>query len=417
MTITIHKPESAFNGTIHLPSSKSISNRALAINALAGQYGSLPDNVSDCDDTRVMINWLQAMPPLIDIGAAGTAMRFSSALLAVTDGTRVITGSERMRHRPISVLVDALRQLGAEVDYIGEEGFPPLRITGNSSLQGGELLLPGNVSSQYISALLMIGPVLKQGLILHLDGDIISRPYIDLTLKVMSDFGAKIGWDDDRTISVAPQGYTPTTYQVESDWSAASYWYEIVALSPDFKVCLPLMFANSYQGDSEVAHIFKFLGVKTEHTIDATGAPCVVISKTTLKTERFDYDFVNQPDLAQTLVVTCCMMGIPFRFSGLQSLRIKETDRIAALERELAKLGYHVTHQGDSIMEWDGSKQDFASLESIDTYEDHRMAMAFAPCALCLPHISINNPQVVSKSYPHFWDDLRKAGFTICEKP
>ena len=415
MTITIHKPESTFNGTIHLPSSKSISNRALSINALAGQHGSLPDNVSDCDDTRVMINWLQTMPPVIDIGAAGTAMRFSSALLAVTDGTRVITGSERMRHRPISVLVDALRQLGAEVEYIDEEGFPPLRITGNSNLQGGELHLSGNVSSQYISALLMIGPVLRQGLILHLDGDIISRPYIDLTLKVMGDFGAKVGWRDDRTISVAPQGYTATTYQVESDWSAASYWYEMVALSPDFKVCLPHLFADSYQGDSEVKRIFECLGVKTEHTIDATGAPCVVISKTACRVERFDYDFVNQPDLAQTLVVACCMMNIPFRFNGLQSLRIKETDRIAALERELAKLGYHVTHQGDSVMEWDGTKEEISHPESIDTYEDHRMAMAFAPCALCFPHISINNPQVVSKSYPHFWDDLRKAGFIICE--
>ena len=321
-----------------------------------------------------------------------------------------------MRHRPISVLVDALRLLGAKVEYVGEEGFPPLRITGNNHLKGGELHLPGNVSSQYISALLMIGPVLTDGLVLHLEGHIISRPYIDLTLHVMRDFGAEVHWTDERTITVSPKGYEPaTSFMVESDWSAASYWYEIVALSSGYQVTLPLLFSNSQQGDREVASIFDHLGVKTTHTFTEQGHPCVEISQQPCTLSRLDYDFINQPDLAQTLVVCCCMLGIPFRFTGLQSLRIKETDRIAALERELAKLGYKVTHQGDSVMEWDGTKTEVTNPEPIDTYDDHRMAMAFAPCALRLPHIRINNPQVVSKSYPHYWDYLRVAGFTICE--
>ncbi len=415
MTITIHAPISPFRGTIHLPSSKSISNRALTINALTGRRGILPDNVSDCDDTRVMIEWLKTMPSVIDIGAAGTAMRFSSALLAVTDGTRVITGSERMRHRPISVLVDALRQLGAEVEYTGEEGFPPLRITGHSNLPGGVIRLPGHVSSQYISALLMIGPVMQHGLTLHLEGDIISRPYIDLTLKMMRDFGGQACWTDERTITVAPQGYVATDYHVESDWSATSYWYEMVALSSGFEVCLPVLFPDSYQGDSEVVRIFERLGVKTTFNTDNKGMSSVTLTKTPCTVKRLDYDFVNQPDLAQTLVVTCCMMGVPFRFTGLQSLRIKETDRITALEQELAKLGYHITDRDDSVMEWDGTKEEVNHPEPIDTYEDHRMAMSFAPCALVMKEISINNPQVVSKSYPRFWDDLRQAGFIINE--
>lgn len=415
MTITIQRPKSAFKGTILLPSSKSISNRALTINALTGRRGTPPGNVSDCDDTRVMMEWLQAMPDTIDIGAAGTAMRFSSALLATMDGTRVITGSERMRHRPIAILVNALRELGAEVEYAGEEGFPPLRITGHSNLPGGELHLPGNVSSQYISALLMIGPTLKYGLTLHLEGSVISRPYINMTLSMMRDFGAKAEWTNDNTITVAPSSYIPTDYDVENDWSASSYWYEMVALSSGYEVHLPLLFTKSDQGDSQVATIFEKIGVTTEYATDEEGRPCVILRKSPCPLKRLDYDFINQPDLAQTLVVTCCMMGLPFRFTGLQSLRIKETDRIAALEQEMAKLGYHITDSDDSVMEWDGTKTDVNTPKPIDTYDDHRMAMAFAPCALVLGQIDINNPQVVSKSYPRYWDDLRQAGFIITE--
>ena len=397
--------------SVKLPSSKSISNRVLVINALSGNRGMLPDNVSNCDDTEVMIDWLSKNPDVVDIKAAGTAMRFSTALLAVTEGHKVITGSERMRKRPIAVLVDALRTLGADIEYVGEEGFPPLAITGNPEMTGGELSLPGGVSSQYISALLMIAPVMKNGLVLHLTGDIISRPYINLTLHLMHEFGAKAEWTDDRTISVSPVRYVSRKYFVESDWSASSYWYEMVALSKDGSVTLPGLFSNSSQGDSAVARFFSHLGVKTEYLQNDT----VRISKSDdVPCKHLDLDLVDQPDLAQTLVVTCCMMNVTFRFTGLQSLKIKETDRISALMTELRKLGYIITEEGGSVLMWDGSRTDTIDAEpAIDTYDDHRMAMAFAPCAIKLGHILINEPGVVSKSYPGYWKDLEKAGFNI----
>ena len=267
MQIEIIAPNKV-RGTVVLPSSKSISNRALVINALAGNE-KLPENVSDCDDTKVMIKWLGNRPDTVDIGPAGTAMRFSSALLAVTEGTHVITGSERMKNRPIGILVDALRTLGAQVEYVEKEGYPPLKITGNPDLEGGELSLPGNVSSQYISALLMIGPALKKGLKLTLTDIIVSRPYINLTLRLINDFGGDARWLDDSTIIVERQKYVTRDYFVESDWSGASYWYEIVALSDNADIYLPGLFKKSYQGDSKVAEIFEQLGVKTEFVGDA----------------------------------------------------------------------------------------------------------------------------------------------------
>lgn len=414
MQIEIIRPKQV-HGTVVLPSSKSISNRALVINALAGNK-NLPENVSDCDDTKVMINWLSTHPELVDIGPAGTAMRFSSALLAVSEGTHTITGSERMKNRPIGILVDALRNLGAKVEYVEKEGFPPLKITGSQALEGGNLSLPGNVSSQYISALLMIGPSLKKGLTLTLTDNIVSRPYINLTLRLINDFGGDARWENDCTIKVEPQQYITRDYFVESDWSGASYWFEMVALSndADAEVILPGLFKKSYQGDSKVAEIFEQLGVKTYYlgSTDEDKAG-IRISKSGNVCKRLEYDFVNQPDLAQTFVVTCCMMGIPFHFTGLQSLKIKETDRIEALKTELLKLGYVVEDKNDSEMMWDGKMTEATSDAAIDTYEDHRMAMAFAPCALKLGNIKINNPHVVSKSYPNYWKDLEMMNFTI----
>lgn len=401
---------------VFLPSSKSISNRVLVINALSGNKYATPENVSDCDDTNVMIKWLHDNPEIIDIGAAGTAMRFSSALLAVSDGTKVITGTDRMKNRPISILVDALRSLGAKVDYVEKQGFPPLRITGNSNLDGGSLSLPGNVSSQYISALLMIGPVLNKGLKLTLTNEVVSRPYINLTLSLMKDYGADAHWLDDSTIELKPGGYMNRSYYVESDWSASSYWYEIVALSDSAEFVLPGLFDKSYQGDSEVSKIFENLGVKTDFLVDESGIRSVRLSKTSYVCDRLEYDFVNQPDLAQTFVVCCCMMNVPFHFYGLQSLKIKETDRIAALIKELSKMGFCIEERNGSELLWDGTRKDFNSDFAIDTYEDHRMAMAFAPCALKCEDLKINNPQVVSKSYPHFWEDLRSVGFVINEE-
>ncbi len=394
--------------TIQLPSSKSISNRALIINAL-GNGTHHPENLSDCDDTRVMIRALNDDKETIDIMAAGTAMRFLTAYLSVTPGTRIITGTERMQQRPIQVLVNALRELGADIEYVANDGFPPLRITGRE-LRKDTISLPGNVSSQYISALLMIAPVLTNGLTIRLTGDIISRPYINLTLQLMNDFGVRAEWTDDHRLKVEPQAYHSTPFYVESDWSAASYWYQIVALSKEAEVTLPGLFKDSYQGDSQVAGIFRSLGVETIYK-DKT----VILKKNGKSVERLDYDFINQPDLAQTFVVTCALLNISFRFSGLQSLKIKETDRMAALITEMRKLGYILHETDGSVLSWEGERCTTEEHPAIDTYEDHRMAMAFAPTCLALPEILINNPQVVSKSYPRYWEDLRQAGFIIKE--
>ena len=394
--------------TIQLPSSKSISNRALIINAL-GNGTHHPENLSDCDDTRVMIRALNDDKETIDIMAAGTAMRFLTAYLSVTPGTRIITGTERMQQRPIQVLVNALRELGADIEYVANDGFPPLRITGRE-LRKDTISLPGNVSSQYISALLMIAPVLTNGLTIRLTGDIISRPNINLTLQLMNDFGVRAEWTDDHRLKVEPQAYHSIPFYVESDWSAASYWYQIVALSKEAEVTLPGLFKDSYQGDSQVAGIFRSLGVETIYKDKA-----VILKKNGKSVERLDYDFINQPDLAQTFVVTCALLNIPFRFSGLQSLKIKETDRMAALITEMRKLGYILHETDGSVLSWEGERCTTEEHPAIDTYEDHRMAMAFAPTCLALPEILINNPQVVSKSYPRYWEDLRQAGFIIKE--
>ena len=404
--IRVSAPQNKIYTNIVLPSSKSICNRALIIKALSKGDNNL-ENLSDCDDTRVMVRALREMPYTIDIMAAGTAMRFLTAYLSVTEGMHLITGTERMKNRPISILVDALKTLGADIEYTEKEGFPPLKINGHN-LKESKITLPGNVSSQYISALLMIGPILKNGLKLTLTGNIISRPYIDMTLNIMREFGAKAEWAAEEAIIVHPTLYRPTDYYVESDWSAASYWYEIAALSDNAEVVLPGLFENSLQGDCQVAEIFEELGVSTEHKGND-----VVLKNTGKCTNRLVYDFVNQPDLTQTFVVTCCMMDIPFRFTGLQSLKIKETDRIAALINEMKKLGYVIEESEDSILEWNGKKCDTEMLSGIDTYEDHRMAMAFAPAALKMGEIIINNPQVVSKSYPLYWENLLTAGFGI----
>lgn len=402
--------------TIQLPASKSISNRALIIYALSGGK-SLPENLSDCDDTEVIIDALRYMPQEINIKAAGTAMRFMTAYLSVMRGTHVVTGSERMQHRPIAILVDALRKLGAQIEYVGEEGFPPLKITGKK-LVGGQLEIPGNVSSQYISALLMIGPMLKEGLTLQLTGDIISRPYIDLTLWMMNEFGAEAKWSAADTITVNHKPYKSRNYYIESDWSGASYWYEMMALSGDrdSEIHLTGLMDGSMQGDSTTRYIFSLLGVKTVFETQTKGVPqMVTLKKNGRGVSKLEYDFVNAPDLAQTFVVTCAALDIPFHFKGLTTLKIKETDRIEALKREMLKLGYVIHDANDSELYWDGERCNPQLELGIDTYEDHRMALAFAPYALKTEGLIINNPQVVTKSYPKFWDDLKSVGFEIEE--
>lgn len=402
--------------TIDLPASKSISNRALIINALSGGKAALC-NRSDCDDTMVMRKALADMPHVIDIKAAGTAMRFLTAYLSVTEGEHVITGTERMRHRPIKVLVNALRRLGADISYEGEEGFPPLRIKGRR-LQGGRIEIEGSVSSQYISALLMIGPAMEKGLSLTLTGDIVSRPYIDLTLAMMRDFGADVDWTDIDSIEVKAKPYEDREFFIENDWSAASYWYEMIAIlnRPEAEVTLTNLKDRSTQGDSAVRYLFSLLGVKTSFDKSNPDTPATATLKSYgSRLPRLDYDFINQPDLAQTLIVSCALLDIPFRFTGLGSLKIKETDRIEAMKREMRKIGFVIHDRNDNEVYWDGERCEPDTIPTIDTYEDHRMAMAFAPAALRFPTLRINNPEVVSKSYPRFWDDLRKAGFIINE--
>ena len=400
--------------SIMLPASKSISNRALIIQALT-KGGMMPENLSDCDDTEVIIRGLGKQSEIIDIKAAGTAMRFMTAYLSATEGEHTITGTERMKHRPIGILVDALRYLGAEIEYIGEEGYPPLRIRGRQ-LEGGTLLIAGDVSSQYISALLMIAPILTKGLELKLTGNIISRPYIDLTLHLMHEFGVAAEWSDFDTIRVKPQPYQQRAYTIESDWSAASYWYEILALTDDTlsKVALQGLKDGSRQGDSTVRYIFSLLGIKTSFKEKGVnGMPEALLTRHSRMLNRMDYDFTNQPDLAQTLIAVCPVLGIPFHFTGLGTLKIKETDRIEAMKREMEKLGYILHEEEGTALSWTGERCEPMTQPTIDTYEDHRMAMSFAPLAIKLGEIRINNPEVVSKSYPHYWADLRKAGFKI----
>ena len=376
----------------------------------------MPGNLSNCDDTEVIIEALNNNPYEINIKAAGTAMRFMTAYLAVKEGEEhVLTGTERMRHRPIYVLVDALRHLGAQIEYTGEEGYPPLRIKG-CTLEGGLLEVAGNISSQFISALLLIGPCLKNGLTLHMTGEVISRPYIDLTLWTMREFGADAEWSDYDTIVVKPQPYKDRTYLTENDWSAASYWYEMMALNSnrDDEIKLEGLMDASKQGDSQVRYLFSLLGVKTTFKTKKAGVPTTVTLQHSGRcVPRLEYNFVNSPDLAQTFVVCCALLNVPFHFTGLSTLKIKETDRIEALKTEMRKLGYVIRSANDSELIWDGELCEATPETGIDTYEDHRMALAFAPAALRFKGLCINNPQVVTKSYPQFWEDISQAGFQL----
>ncbi len=407
MSIYVIKAPDSVSGSVKLPTSKSISNRLLILSALSGS-SAMPDGLSDSDDTRVMLAALDSDLSHIDIGAAGTSMRFLTAYLATRPGVHEITGSERMKKRPIALLVDSLRSLGATIEYLGEPGCPPLRITGGK-IHGGHITLPGSVSSQYISALMMIGPTLEGGLSITLEGNLVSVPYIAMTRRLMASFGAEVAWTGG-VIAIKEAPYVYRQMTVEADWSAASYWYAIAALRPGASIRLLGLNKDSAQGDAQGAKIAECLGVSTSFQDDGV----TITSSPRQSDAPFSYCFVNQPDLAQTYVVLCCLAGVHFDFTGLQSLRIKETDRIAALVAETRKLGYVIEAVGDDRIRWDG-KTCPASNEPIATYKDHRMAMSFALASLVHPSVSISDPDVVSKSYPGFWDDLRSVGFSISE--
>ena len=396
-----------------LPASKSISNRVLIINALSGSPQNVA-NLAECDDTAVMLNALHNAndtSKAVDVHGAGTSMRFLTAYFSLSRERRVMTGSPRMLQRPISILVDALCSLGADIEYAGNEGFPPLRV-GGGNMHGGTVALPADVSSQYVSALLMIAPCLEGGLRIRLEGGVASRPYINMTLELMKAFGAKAEWITDNEISVAEGAYTAKPFTVESDWSAASYCYEITALAggAGTPVALPALYKNSLQGDAKGAEYFGKLGVETRFApngavVEYVGGVCSLL----------EINMNGEPDLAQTLVATCCGLGVKFRFDGLANLRVKETDRIAALENEMHKLGYVIGDTPDGTLFWDGTLCAPQENAVIETYDDHRMAMSIAPLCIKTGSVMINNPQVVAKSYPHYWDNLRAAGFVVEE--
>ena len=424
MQINLNIPEK-LTAHIALPASKSVSNRVLLLQALCPVKRYAIINLAVCDDTDHMFQGIvakQTGEPLIDIGATGTAMRFLTAYLAITEGETIITGSERMRQRPIGTLVEALRKLGADIAYIGKEGYPPLCVRGRK-LHGGALEIEAGISSQYISALLMVAPCLTEGLTLRLKGNIASRTYIELTLDLMRKYGAMAEWLDEQTIRVAPSIYMDVPLSVEADWSAASYWYELVAIAAhlghDVDVTLPGLTSDSRQGDRVVAQLFQELGVKTEYTEEGARLSSgrddaservsgFLDSQLSIVNSQLDLDFTHCPDIVQTLAVTCCLLGISYTFRGVHSLRIKETDRLAALIAELRKLGYVLRAEGDELLIWDGSRCEPDEHPVIATYDDHRMAMAFAPASLCYENLTIEHPEVVTKSYPEFWEELNK---------
>ena len=383
---------------VELPASKSISNRMLILNALCG--GEL-HNIARCDDTDAMRRALatdttaSGAVATVNIGAAGTAMRFLTAYYATLEGSTVILdGTERMRHRPIALLVDALRRCGADIEYAGEEGFPPLRITGRK-LSASHIEIAGNVSSQYISALLMVAPLMGCRTV-TLTGEIISLPYITMTLTLMRLMGVDCVMNGNNISIPADAHYVPCDFTVENDWSAASYWLEMQSLLPQSRITLKGLHSESAQGDSAVAGIFSRMG----------GTAPIIL------------DLKETPDLAQTIVVTACLLGRHFHITGLRTLRIKETDRIDALCTQLRRLGYIITAGDDFSLSWNGERCAPEPEPHISTFDDHRMAMAFAPAAVLFPGIVIDDVEVVSKSYPDFWRHLEAAGFTLtpCER-
>ena len=402
-------PPETLKATIELPASKSISNRVLILNALSFNTNPV-ENLSDCEDTQVIIDAFNSNSNIFDVKGAGTAMRFLTAFLAGMEGEWILKGSKRMHERPIYPLVDTLKALDADIEYLETEGCPPLRIRGKR-LKGGEVFVSGNISSQFLSALMMVAPIMEKGLVINIRTDVISKPYLNLTIKLMEEYGVHVKWEDNKII-IKPQVYKPVTFRVEPDWTAASYWYEMVALCPGSEVILPGLCKDSYQGDSNLVSLFADLGVATEYVSGG-----VVIRKATKPNKKFFHNFVGEPDLAQTFAATCCFLNVPFIFSGVQSLRIKETDRIEALKVELKKLGFVLRETGDEMLEWDGERCFPQENAAIDTYDDHRMAMSLAPAAVPFNSILINDPHVVSKSYPNFWKDLQTAGFIITSNP
>ncbi|MRS62999.1 3-phosphoshikimate 1-carboxyvinyltransferase [Larkinella terrae] len=402
--VRLTPPAGSVRATIPLASSKSESNRALIINALSGFRGTL-HNVSAARDSQTMIRLLKSEDPIADVLDAGTTMRFLTAYFAVTGQYKTLTGTPRMCERPIGILVDALRALGADIEYLQNEGFPPISTKGFFRNGTNRLAIRGDVSSQYISALLMVAPLLPDGLTLELTGDVGSRPYIEMTLRQMEHFGVQTvaNWEN-KTLTVPATPYSPADYAIESDWSGASYWFSMVALAEDESVEIDLLGLkdDSLQGDSAIVDIMRPLGVESKFTDKG-----VILTKKPAESS-LAWDFTNCPDLAQTVAVCCALKGILLTLTGIESLKIKETDRVFALQTELQKIGAELV-EVEKNTRYEVRKTGVSdSVPTFETYDDHRMAMAFAPVAM-RREVVIEEPGVVAKSYPSFWDDMARV--------
>jgi 3-phosphoshikimate 1-carboxyvinyltransferase len=405
MPVFLRKTKIIRPAIIKLPSSKSESNRALVINALAGSK-TIVQNISEARDTQTMLRLLNSNDKTMDVLDAGTTMRFLIAYCSVLNLNRILTGTDRMLERPVGILIDSLCELGANIRYVQKEGYPPVETISFPRQIRDHISIRGDVSSQYISALLMIAPVLRNGLTLELTGKIGSRPYIGMTLGIMKNFGIRSDWNEN-IIKVEPQPYIPASFNVQPDWTGASYWYSLVALADQAEIFLPGLSDKSFQGDVVISEIMNFLGVKSEFNKEGV----ILTKQDSLK--EFSWDFTDCPDLAQTVAVCAASKGIKFHFKGLESLRIKETDRILALQKELSKIG--AIFQEVTPHEWilyPVEKSLLPSSAVFETYDDHRMAMAFTPLVTQMD-ITIHNHTVVKKSYPGFWKDLERTGIEI----
>lgn len=415
-SIILSHPNRIISGHVPLNRSKSISNRVLIIRALCNNKFPI-HHLSDSDDTRTLESILGSTEQQeFDCHHAGTTYRFLCSYLAIQPGEQILTGSERMKERPIGPLVDALRSLGADISYLEKEGFPPLLIKQNKKEWAQEVELPAGISSQYISSLMMIAPVLKNGLKIRLIGELVSRPYLEMTANIMEYFGVKVQWTENE-IRIDHQKYIGKEFTVEADWSAASYYYSIVALAEKAHLKVDGLYQNSLQGDSAIAEISKKFGIETIYSDKG-----IEIVKNAETSPFIEYDFINQPDIAQTVFVMVGGLGMHGLYSGLKTLYIKETDRIHAMKTELAKFQVYLNkvpprfakNSNEEKFMQEG-KAVYSPVARIQTYRDHRMAMAMAPLGLLFP-IRIDKPGVVSKSYPAFWDHLQNLGFEVIEE-
>ena len=396
---------SPIRGHIKIGGSKSISNRVLILNALSIGVGNI-SNLSDSDDTSTLVRLLESGDEVLDAHHAGTTFRFMTAYLCLQEGSRMLTGSDRMKQRPIGPLVEALREIGAEIEYIEQEGYPPLKVSGSLVQKKDRLRIRSDISSQFISALCMIAPCLQNGLTIELEGELVSRPYLEMTIQLMQAYGVQVD-QQENSLSIQPQQYEARDMTVESDWSSASYFYSIAAIADDVQISLEHFDQVSLQADNAIRGIGHKLGVACENK-DNT----LYVRSAMAHSGGIEHDFIKHPDIAQTIAVACAGTGVPIKYKGLKTLFIKETDRVAALQNELSKIGIGLTRIKDGEYEY-AQDGDLKLNEPIfDTYQDHRMAMSFAPLALLSP-IQIRNPKVVSKSYPNFWNDLKTLGFQV----